>query len=224
MSCWARRMSRLDLAKMLVEDISRKLVRQRQTHVRVLQQPSPTAVGSDANSKHQQMNDQQRSYRNLGLLGANAAATPSFLLLSTSRHSPETASCAAGGRLLVGFGTSSSGVTTSNVTTEDGNAASGNGVGAGGATSPQSAGAAAGTDEDAAASALHQQQHQQMESFQRSLKSLQAYPHNTNSGSPFPEQAGGAIGLNAALSAGLQLLSRYRLQSRWTENFGLGRS
>ena len=66
------------------------------------------------------------------------------------------------------------------------------------------------------------QQQQQMESFQRALKSLQSYSWTPGS-APFPEQAGGAIGLNAALSAGLQLLSRYRLQSRWTENFGLGR-
>jgi len=39
----------------------------------------------------------------------------------------------------------------------------------------------------------------------------------------FPENGGGVQGLNAALSAGLQLMSRYRLHNRWTENFGLGR-
>jgi len=32
----------------------------------------------------------------------------------------------------------------------------------------------------------------------------------------------GSSGLNIALSTGLQILSRYRLQHRWTENFGMG--
>ena len=40
---------------------------------------------------------------------------------------------------------------------------------------------------------------------------------------PFPDDGGGATGLNAALSAGLQLLSRYRLSFRSTENYGMGR-
>ena len=66
-------------------------------------------------------------------------------------------------------------------------------------------------------------------SFDRSLKHLQATDYQLSSASmeprrvPFPEDGGGAVGLNAALSAGLQLLSRYRLQNRTTENFGLGR-
>ena len=57
-------MSRLDLAKMFVEDMSRKLLRQRQTHVRVLQQTATAATTGDASAKQQQINDQQRSYRN----------------------------------------------------------------------------------------------------------------------------------------------------------------
>lgn len=44
-----------------------------------------------------------------------------------------------------------------------------------------------------------------------------------NKKKPFPEDGGGAVGLNAALSTGLQLLSRYRLKNRATENFGMGR-
>eukprot|EP00977_Amphora_coffeiformis_P004596 scaffold992_cov175-Amphora_coffeaeformis.AAC.5 len=191
-------MSRLDVAKMFVEDMSRKLVRQRQTHIRVIQQAPPNG-NTDAAAKQQQLSEQQRSYRNLGLLGASSGS-PSLLLLSTSRQSPETSMCAVGGRLLVGYGSSS--------ITNDENTASPNAAAAG--TSPS------GGEEIA-------QHQQQMESFQRALKSLQSYCWSPSSNTAFPEQAGGANGLNAALSAGLQLLSRYRLQSRWTENFGLGR-
>lgn len=63
----------------------------------------------------------------------------------------------------------------------------------------------------------------QIESFQRELKGLHTSKWDASSGEPFPEDAGGAVGLNAALSAGLQLLSRYRLHSSCTENFGMGR-
>ena len=38
-----------------------------------------------------------------------------------------------------------------------------------------------------------------------------------------PEDGGGAVGLNIALSTGFQLLSRHRLRFRSTENFGMGR-
>lgn len=219
-------MSRLDLAKMFVEDMSRKLLRQRQAHVRVLQQPQQGgASGGDAAAKQQQLNEQQRSYRNLGLLGtggtsgSGAVSNPSLLLLSTARHSPETALCAVGGRLLVGFGATATTATATGTTTTtaagDENSSNSNNNNATGA--PNLAAATAAGGEEAA------QHQQQMESFQRALKSFQSYPWNPNSNKPFPEQAGGAVGLNAALSAGLQLLSRYRLQSRWTENFGLGR-
>jgi hypothetical protein len=50
------------------------------------------------------------------------------------------------------------------------------------------------------------------ESFQRELKGLKA-----------SDDGGGAVGLNASLSAGLQLLSRYRLCNPLTEHFGMGR-
>ena len=64
--------------------------------------------------------------------------------------------------------------------------------------------------------------------FEHELKRLKAAtipspPNPDASLPPFPEYAGGAIGLNAALSSGLQLLQRYRLRFRSTENFGLGR-
>lgn len=162
-------MSRLDVAKMVVEDLSRVLKKRQGEHSRLLvQDPSL-----------------QRSIHNLGQKGRG---TDAMLLLSTSRQYPETAACGAGGRLLVGFGSAS------------------NEVVATAATDPES-----------------MQQHERMESFQRELKSLKAAKWDPNSGAPFPEDAGGAVGLNAALSSGLQLLSRYRLQNRLTENFGMGR-
>ena len=58
--------------------------------------------------------------------------------------------------------------------------------------------------------------------FDKELKNLKAADWNKEDES-FPKDGGGALGLNAALSQGLQLLSRHRLQSRCTENFGLGR-
>jgi len=65
--------------------------------------------------------------------------------------------------------------------------------------------------------------------FERELKRLRvATLPNTSSDSSskpiFPEWAGGAAGLNTALSHGLGLLSRYRLtRGRTVENFGMGR-
>ena len=45
----------------------------------------------------------------------------------------------------------------------------------------------------------------------------------SNNNYDFPEDGGGSKGLNIALSTGLQLLSRYRLHNHTTENFGMGR-
>ena len=59
------------------------------------------------------------------------------------------------------------------------------------------------------------------QAFERELKKLRAT--KWSSGEKFPEDGGGAVGLNAALSTGLTLLSRYRLKHRSTENFGMGR-
>jgi hypothetical protein len=57
--------------------------------------------------------------------------------------------------------------------------------------------------------------------FDRALKHLQAT--DASKQKTFPEDGGGATGLNAAMNCAIRLLSRYRLNSRWTENFGLGR-
>lgn len=62
-----------------------------------------------------------------------------------------------------------------------------------------------------------------LETFQRELKGLKATDWDASSDKPFPDGGGGAVGLNTAVSAGLQILSRYRLQNRSTENFGMGR-
>jgi len=160
-------MSRLDLAKMAVEDLFKQLRKRLLDHQRIVCEQNQTT---------------QRSFVNLGI----TTLPDSLLLLSTARQHPDTAACAAGGRLLIGF-----------------------------SETPQESSSSSSSDPT-------QQQLQHMERFQRELKGLQAAKWDDPS-KPFPEDAGGAVGLNAALSAGLQLLSRYRLQSRLTENFGMGR-
>jgi len=64
--------------------------------------------------------------------------------------------------------------------------------------------------------------------FERELKRLRSAaipPVDADSGNiKFPDWAGGANGLNTALSHGLGMLSRYRLtRGRFVENFGKGR-
>jgi hypothetical protein len=174
-------MSRLDLAKMAVEDVVRGLGKRVAEH----------------NVKLQQQPHLQKSFRNLGL---GFSPNDEFLLLSTGRQhtqQPATAACGAGGRLLVGYGDH---------------------------IMEQHA-----VDNPADQPVPHQNN---TDGFQRELKRLKAAPWAPSNvkpdGSPeklnkFPEDGGGAIGLNAALSAGLQLLSRHRLSYRATENYGMGR-
>eukprot|EP00980_Cylindrotheca_fusiformis_P003037 scaffold709_cov197-Cylindrotheca_fusiformis.AAC.5 len=172
-------MSRLDLAKMTVEDMVRGLNRRVSEH----------------NMQLQQQPDMQKSLQNIGL---GFSPNDKFLLLSTGRQYPQqaaTAACGAGGRLLVGYGDHND-RTTDNSNDQQGPHPS------------------------------------NVNSFQRELKRLQVTDWDVNSAKsgtqsnkpvPFPEDGGGAGGLNAALSAGLQLLSRYRLCFRSTENYGMGR-
>lgn len=172
-------MSRLDLAKMTVEDMVRGLNRRVSEHNLLLQQQP----------------ELQKSLRNIGL---GFSPNDEFLLLSTGRQHPQqaaTAACGAGGRLLVGYG----------------------------------------DHNDKAADNPNEQpgpHPSNANSFQRELKRLQATDWDaakgkavsqSNTSVAFPEDGGGAVGLNAALSAGLQLLSRYRLSFRSTENYGMGR-
>ena len=172
-------MSRLDLAKMAVEDIVRGLNKRVTEHnVQLQQQPIL-----------------QKSLRNIGL---GFSPNDEFLLLSTGRQHiqhPATAACGAGGRLLVGYGDH----------TEQ------------------------AVDNPTDQPVPHQSN---ADSFQRELKQLQATDWKASKRepglqskkpAPFPEDGGGAVGLNIAVSAGLQLLSRHRLSYRSTENFGMGR-
>lgn len=170
-------MSRLDLAKMAVEDIVRGLNKRVNEHNTYLHQhPS-----------------KQQSLRNIG---QGFSPNDQFLLLSTGRQhtqQPATAACGAGGRLLVGYGDHSHEQATD------------------------------GPND-------HPGQHQSnMDNFQKELKRLQASnwdPGKVGPNSkpiPFPEDGGGSVGLNTAISVGLQMLSRYRLNFRATENFGMGR-
>ena len=181
---------------MAVEDLSRQLRRRQTQHVKLLhEEPSV---------------ETQRSYANLGL---GSSHPDQLLLLSTARQHPEAFACAAGGRLLVGFGAGS--LTMAPIDTNS-------------AQHPLQSQelSSSGTSVDAAAAvaaAASMDDQHMMESFHHQLKGLRALSWDANSGKPFPEEAGGATGMNAALSAGLQLLSRYRLHSRFTENFGMGR-
>ena len=177
-------LSRLDVAKMAVESAVRQW--------RKMQAAHRTAAANT---------ELQRSFDNLGQLPLN----DQFLLLSTSRQHPDTGSCAAGGRLLVGYHGSST-------STDAGPQAQ----------QPQQQQQEGGSPATASADFLAHQEQRKAEAFQRELKGLKAAVV-TDPNKPFPDDAGGAEGLNAALSSGLQLLSRYRLQNRQTENFGMGR-
>jgi hypothetical protein len=84
-----RSMTRLDVAKMAVEDLSRRLRKGVTDHQRLVTNPSNEIEAAVA-----------KSLSNLG----QGATRDVHLLLTTSRQYPDTTSCAAGGRLLVGFG------------------------------------------------------------------------------------------------------------------------
>eukprot|EP00934_Nitzschia_sp_Nitz4_P005140 Nitzschia sp. Nitz4//scaffold3_size479765//34169//37870//NITZ4_000014-RA/size479765-processed-gene-0.238-mRNA-1//1//CDS//3329550500//5130//frame0 len=148
---------------------------------------------SEHNAYLQQHPELHQSLRNIGL---GFSPNDQFLLLSTGRQfrqQPATAACGAGGRLLVGFGDQS-----------------------------QSQAAVNQSDQQI----LH---HSNVDSFQKQLKRLQATdwdPGTTGPNQkpkPFPEDGGGIVGLNTAISVGLRMMSRYRLTYRSTENYGMGR-
>lgn len=170
-------MSRLDLAKMTVESLTKGLRKRVSEHNGQFQQENPAT---------------QQSFHNLGL---GHCKNDQFLLLSTGRqdsqHHPGAAACGAGGRLLVGYGDSID-FTAEHHTGE--------------------------------APPIHGHHG----SFDRALKHLHAtsfQQSDTTSGQQksFPEDGGGAVGLNVAMNCAIRLMSRYRLNNRNTENFGLGR-
>jgi integrator complex subunit 6 len=182
-------LSKLDLAKMAVESLFKGLTKRIQEHNGGLM--AATTASTTITMIH---------WNNMGL---GYSGQDQFLLLSTGRpqqqqqqhandpaaseETSSTATCGAGGRLLVGFGDY---ILDAN----------------------EKQGSSAGSSDYA----IHSHQ-----AFERELKKLRATKHPP--GEPFPEDGGGAIGLNAALSAGLTLMSRYRLKNRSTENFGMGR-
>lgn len=165
-----RGMTKLDLAKMTVETLTKGMRKRVSEHNGQFQQ-EPAVM--------------QQSLHNLGL---GHCLPDQFLLLSTGRqetlHHPAAAACGAEGRLLVGYGDSMD----FTVDHRPGDALPIHGNHGG---------------------------------FDRALKHLQATEYDKQK--PFPEDGGGAAGLNAAMNSAIRLLSRYRLNSRWTENFGLGR-
>lgn len=196
-------MSRLDLAKMMVEQIVKMMDRRIYDHNLCVQ----TDVSSTGNSP----------LKGLHHLGFGFAPKDQFLLLSTaacqannnnprgSNESISPFSCGAGGRLLVGFASESipSSSTSKTTTKNDRN-------------------------HNTMQSYIQQTQQQQKHQieFDKQLKQLKATPWNKDENDeklPFPEDGGGAHGLNIALSYGLQLLSRHRLQNRYTDHFGMGR-
>jgi hypothetical protein len=144
----------------------------------------------------------QESLCNIGL---GYAPKDELLLISTGRQHPNhaaAAACGAGGRLLVGFG--------DHLLDENLNNAN---------------------NTEQQTSSFSNPNHG-VDSFQRELKQLTATQWKPPAHqqlqpgvkpTPFPEDGGGALGLSAALTAGLHMLSRYRLRFRVTENFGMGR-
>jgi len=185
-------MSRLDLAKMAVESLTKVLERRVNEHNHKVQMEALASAHLGGTSN---INNSVAS-KSLQNIGFGFCQPNQFLLLSTGRQytsQPASAACGAGGRLLVGFHHFDN--IGGNLNSNDN----------------------------------QHQKHwpiQTHESFERELKRLKPTVWKHQEGkptAPFPEGGGGAVGLNAALSSGLQLLSQYRLKYRCTENFGMGR-
>ena len=198
-------LSRLDVAKMVVEDFHRQWRKLRQKQMPsgggtlnflgpLGQWPIASTTTTTSSSSQQQQQQQQQ-------------LPDQFLLLSTSRqHSDRTATCAGGGRLLVGYYHHPQQQQPSSST-----------------EAPLSPATAASVDIATIAT----------ETFHRELKQLKVatIPTNndtnestsTTTATTWNEEWGGAAGLNIALSTGLELISRYRLQYKHTEHFGMGR-
>ena len=189
-------MTKLDIAKMAVESITKNLEK------RMIQKK--VVMGCTTSS--------------------NFTGNDQFLLLSTGRqYSSAFAACGAGGRLLVGYSDYKTNPTT--ITTTSTNNNNHHSIHSNDSSSSDSS----NNNNNSLSPELQQQQQQQASmmmmyqnhsGFERELKSLKA---TSKKFKKFPEDGGGANGLNLALSVGLQLLSRYRLEHRTTENFGMGR-
>ncbi|KAL7543458.1 hypothetical protein ACHAXR_012739 [Thalassiosira sp. AJA248-18] len=220
----AKGISRLDVAKMSVENMARSMDK------RIMENNRSVLLAASAQAASMSVGKQQKQQQHVGRL----EQFDEFLLLSSSlqpdiipqaspskRESGSTsnpldrtpdspgnyvpsmesaeahASCGAGGRLLVG-------------SVED------------------ERGSLSMMDSGGTNSGILVPHPPDRSDFEHELKRLRTatLPSSSDkkSGKKFPEWAGGAYGLNAALSHGLGLLSRYRLtRGRIVEHFGMGR-
>ena len=231
----ARGISRLDVAKMSIEHLARSMdkrimennrsylfasaqaasmtaVQQQQMDVGRLEefddflllstslQPdlSPPPPTCDSDGKSSFARNTHLSVNSPLESGMHSTSPPDFAMHSTSREIDAHVSCGAEGRLLVG-------------SVEDDRSSS--------RIADNSLHSPSGIMMPHPPDRTH---------FERELKRLRpaTIPSvDANSGnSKFPDWAGGANGLNTALSHGLGMLSRYRLtRGRFVENFGKGR-
>ncbi len=188
-------MSKLDLAKMTVESISKMMERRIHEH----------------NTKIQSLQQQQKPH---SYAGFGYCLPDQFLLLTTGRQqqqqqssssasSNSVATCGAGGRLIVGFGEYNE---KSNVDIQ------------------QQQQQQQQQEKHQLLSHMQQnKKHDAFEKELKLLKATTYEKKGGGNIGTFPEDGGGSNGLNIALSSGLQLLSRYRLHHSCTENFGMGR-
>ena len=200
----ARGISKLDFAKMSVENLARsmdKRIMENNRSVLLASAQMMAARKLAGNAAAQQSYDVGRleQFDEFLLLssslqpdidGTSSSSTPSLESIA------EAAACGAGGRLLVG-------------SIEDASMADNSGgTNHGGMMVP------------------HPPDRSDFEHELKRLRTATLPPHDIKTGKKriFPEWAGGAIGLSEALSHGLGLLSRYRLtRGRVVEHFGMGR-
>jgi WW domain len=219
-------LSRLDLAKMAMESISKGLIRRIQEHNHNYHQQS--LQHSQQQLLQQQQQQQKGSFtstpssfsvlQSMGL--GSTCPSDIYLLLRTTPSATksttitlDTASknsihpesdCGASGRLLVGFGEYSS-------LTMDGSDKPATGSTASNSSSGSSN--QGGGDYSSNNPNVHM-------AFERELKQLRVDLSTSTSASPSEVSR---KNMTEAISAGLALMSRYRFQKRSTENFGMGR-
>lgn len=211
----ARGISRLDVAKMSVESMARSMDKRIVEHNRSVVMASAQAAASSGPGNSNIEVGRLEQFDEFLLL--STSLQPDFPSSSMGVPSAEAiaaaaeahVACGAGGRLLVGC-VESLDDKQNMPSTADGTG-SGTGIVSSGGMLPHPPDRA---------------------DFERELKRLRSaiiptQKHNNNSEkntTSFPDWAGGAVGLNAALSHGLGLLSRYRLtRGRIVEHFGMGR-
>jgi len=202
----AKGISRLDVAKMSVENLARSMDKRIMENNRSVLLASAQAASMAVGKAQQQQQDVGRleQFDEFLLLSSSlqpdldGTTVPSVDAIAAAAEAH--ASCGAGGRLLVG-------------SVEEGR----------GSLSMMDSGANA-------PSGIMVPYPPDRADFEHELKRLRTATlplpssDTTNPKKKFPEWAGGANGLNAALSHGLGLLSRYRLtRGRSVEHFGMGR-